>query len=716
MSNFGSLLNGQIQLSSGNNTSTSATTSTSSTSSSSQTVSDINISPVGNSIDPSLYVYDGQTNLLINSTINQNNNLVQLQYFDPVTGYPNQVAPGPYGYPNSVTPGFSNWNFDLTPQNNLNGCVTSSNLLNEQTYLYDNLQPPITTPNYLGLYSIDIANANQQTPTSGGSAGQSLNTMFFSLTSQPYLSYQGTMYNAPANAGLPTSNNCNPNYSSLGTDTFLFTSQYWMQTSNEILIVHMVFNITNTSSTYYNSTSTTTTSISPAPIITVTVYNKVITREMLASVGTGHPCPKPKVYSTGIITLQYLQPGESFNSANPTQFLFNNVPIIIADGYKKSFSTLGLFYVPPSTTTTNACQYLVNGAGYTIQNYLPTADLTVGSGITTTVSGTTYYGHFVVSVAYSYNSSQYNPGTAFVGEVLIRNIWRSPVAIYNAYSAFSVNDLINKQVVLLFGKSANGGTFLVTNTGTQISQISNYGVTSLGNFMIIIKTILSIYNNTYSLADYFTNTTLINNINSSLGINIQPIPLQPILEGTISNPQTVLNCPNMWYLFLNSKNSQNLSIDPANQEVFNSNSSLYLGLSNSTLSDAGLCKYFNNELLMLGTSGEGSNTPYYFGNTLYLGLNTINSTSYYMLLVLPEALFNGTPLNTSNNVMSIYASVGTLFYFNYNSSSSSAFVPTGNSVSTSQNSSSSSSSSSGSTSNTYYISKITLPVSNVQLL
>ena len=736
MSNFGSLLNGQIQLPSGNNTSTSTTTSTSS--SSSQSVSDINICPVVNSIDPSLYVYDGQTNLLINSTVNQNNNSVQLQYFDPVTGYPNcgiTTPSTPYNYNSQITNGFSNWNFDLTPQNNLNGCITSSSLMGEQTYLYDNLQPPTLTPNYLGLYSIDIANGNQNTLDV---SGNSSSTMFFSLTSQPYLCYQGNMYKNPGISGAPTQANINPNYSTLGTDSFLFTSQYWMQTSNEILIIQMVFNIANTSSTYYNVSSSSNGNItSIAPIVTVTVYNKIITREMLASIGTGIPCPKPKVYSTGTISLQYFPTGEIFNPGAASQFLFNNVPIVIADGFKKSFATFGLYYIPPSTAngtiSSNTCQFLagsmangstINGDGFTINNYLPTGDTTniAAYPFTTTsgigaLSGTqTLYGHFVVSVAYSYNASQYYPGTAFIGEVLIRNIWRSPIAIYNAYSAFSVNDLINKQVVLLFGKSANGGTFLVTNTGTPLSQITNYGVTSLGNFMMIIKTLLSVYNSNYSLSDYFTNTTLVNNLNTLNGVNIQVVPLQPILEGTISNPPSVLNCPNMWYLFLNSKNSQNLSIDPTNQEVFNSNSSLYLGLNNSTLSDAGLCKYFNNELNMLGTSGEISsfNGSYYFGNTLYLGLNTINSQSYYMLIVLPEALFNGTPINSTNNVMSIYASNGTIFYFNYNSSSSSAFVPTGNSISsTSQNSSSSGS---GSTSSTYYVSKITLPVSNVQLL
>ena len=741
MSNFNSLLNGQIQLPNANKNNFTTTTSSTASSVLTQTVSDINISPVGHSIDPSLYVYDGQTTLYINSTINQNNNSVQLQYFDPVTGYPNNTSPGPYGYPNPMASGFGNWNNDLTPQSYLNGCVSNSNLLGESTYLYDNLQPPMSTPNYLGLYSIDITDANCQIDSSGNST----KTMFFSLTSQPYLCYQGTMYNSPGNLGAPTSANINPNYSTLGTDTFLFTSQYWVQTSNEIMIVQMVFNISNTSATYY-SVGTPSSTTTPNPIITVTVYNKIINREMLASVGTGNSCPKPKIYSTGVISLQYLQTGQSFNSGIPTQFLFNSVPVIIADGYKKSYATFGLYYIPPSnitldsTTHSNNCQFLAgstvlstathpNGDGYTISNYLPTSDITnielwenntlgftsagTSHGIGVLPSTQTFYGHFVVSIAYSYNASQYNPGTAFIGEILIKNIWRSPVAIYNAYSAFSVNDLVNKQVVLLFGKSANGGTFLVTNTGTPLVQVSNYGVTSLGNFMSIIKSVMLLYNNTYTLADYFINTTLINNLNSDANINIQAILLQPILEGTISNPPSVLNCPNMWYMFLNNKNSVNLSIDPTYQYVFNSNSSLYLGLNSSTLCDTGLCKYFNNELIMMGTTTD-SLPKYYFGNSLYLGLNSINNQYYYMLIILPEALFNGIPSSTTSNIMSIYATLGTVFYFNFNSSSSSAFVPSGNSVS--NITATSTTSNSGSVNNSYSVSKINLPVSNLTLL
>ena len=171
----------------------------------------------------------------------------------------------------------------------------------------------------------------------------------------------------------------------------------------------------------------------------------------------------------------------------------------------------------------------------------------------------------------------------------------------------------------------------------------------------------------------------------------------------------------MWYLFLNSKNSVNLSIDPTNQNVFNQSSTLYLGLNNSSLCDAGLCKYFNSELTLLGTGYQNNTVATYFGNSLYLGLNNINSNSYYMLIILPEALFDGTPLNT-NNTMSIYSALNTIFYFNFNSSSSSAFSPLSNSVSNTTTTSSSSTANTGNVSNSYNVSKINLPVSNVKLL
>jgi hypothetical protein len=437
---------------------------------------------------------------------------------------------------------------------------------------------------------------------------------------------------------------------------------------------------------------------------------------MLASMGTGNSCPKPKVYSSGVINLKYLQTGQTFSPDTPSYFLFNNIPIILADGFGKQFVSMGLYYIPPASSS--FCQYLTAGtdaasitqAGFSIQGLLPTANVTSGQGITQT-SGTTLYGHFVVSVAYSYNASQYNPGTSFSAQVLVKNTWRSPISIYSSYNAYSVNDLINKQVVLLFGRTSNGGSFIVTNTGTPLAQITNYGITSLGNFMSIMKLLLSSYNNTYTLADYFINTALLNIINSTFGVNLLPITLQPVLEGTMMNPKSIMNCPNMWYLFINSKNANNLSVDPTNQLVFNADTSPYFGLQSSTLCDTGLCKYFNSELDMIHTD-RNNNVPTYLANSLYMGLNSINGQSYYMILILPEALFNGVPQNSTNNNISIYATQNTVFYFMVNSTTSSAFVPASNSIT----STTSSSTGSGTTNGTYSVSKIVLPVSNVQLI
>ena len=149
------VLSGQIQMPSSNNNTITQTQTPAQTQTQTQTqpVSSVNISAVSNTINPSQYVYDGQTTLYINSTLNQTNNSVRLKYFDPTTGYPNLSSTSSMG-----SFGFDNWNFDLNPQNYLNGNVTSSNLLSEQTTMYDNLQPPFSTPNHLGMYSVDITN------------------------------------------------------------------------------------------------------------------------------------------------------------------------------------------------------------------------------------------------------------------------------------------------------------------------------------------------------------------------------------------------------------------------------------------------------------------------------------------------------------------------------------------------------------------------------
>lgn len=615
---------------------------------------DFDIFNVGNTINSSNFVYDGQTTLLINSSLNQSSNLVQLTYFNPVTGLTGNNASG-----------FSDWSFDLVASNYLNGVFTSSYNISQQTTLYSNLEN--NGELYLNTYNLDISN-NGETNLQ--------NTMFFSLTQKPYSSYQGFSYNDPSSQGAPTWSNVNPYYSTTDSSNYLFQSCYYKGTQNEIICVDLSFSIQNTETMNIESTSGT-------PTLSVSIKNTVFTKEMLASIGSGTSF-KPKVYTAGPIPLNFTANGQTFNSRVASSFMYNSIPLIIADGYDKVYVTLPVIHVPP--TTEKKGQYLVANdlviepldIGYYIDpvNNNPTANLNTGI---TTVAGTSevIYGHFVIGVSFSQNTNVWVPGTRFYSQILIKNIWRSPIAIYNSYEAFSLNDMATKLVVLLFGKNSNGGTFLVTNTGTPLNTINNYSVTSLGNFMTIMKGIIQLYNNSYSLVDYFINPSAIEYLNDR-GYNAKVCILQPLLDGGISNPPTLEVNPNMQYLLLNANNSSNLSMDPISQLVFNQGIN-YFNLNNSVLSATGLLNYKDNELEI--TTTDSNNL---FGNSMYLGLQKINSQNFYVLIILPEALFN-VRVTENDNLISLYSTPSSLFYLNVNANSSSQFSPSSDNRITSSN-------------------------------
>jgi len=655
---------------------------------------DVDITSVGNTINPSNYVYDGQTMLMINSTINPNANVIKAQYFDPVAGeVPPLLSSG------AVVPNLMNWNYDLVNTSFLNGAFSSSALLQESTYLYNNLQP---ISNALGQYNIDIENGNEQT-----SSGASDNTMFFSLTSQPYVCYQGSFYTTPGNS------NVNPQYSANNSDNFLFTSNYYVQQKNEILIIQLVYTVSNTNSLNVQNTTASNT----IPNVSVIVYNKVISKDALASLSSASPLdgPKTKVYTAGPIPLQVTQPGQPFDPTKSNYSVNNNVPIVIAPGYTKQYATLPLIYIAPyyeQSTGNYFAQYLNDnsssspGIGYYIENNL----IKINTSNTTVTTEECSYGYFCVAVAYSTDYATYQPGWNIKAEILIRNIWRAPNAIYQSYSAFSTNDMATKQVVLLFGKTFNGGTFLVTNTGTPLSLIDSYAVTSLRNFMAIMSAIYATYDGSVALVDYFINPNVVQNLNSTaLNFNVNVLTLQPLLDGSIVNPPTVLICPNMWYLLIKSTNSVNISVDPTNQPVFGQNiGANYFGLTNSTLCRPGDLKYYNSDIDMLAVSNGTL-----FGNSIYAGVNSINNQLFYTLIILPEALFSGIPQSTGTNNLSIYSSINTIFYIITSPNTSAQFVPSSTSVTSSGTSGTSGSS--FSITPTYTISKLTLSVSNVDI-
>ena len=690
---------GQVQT--GTGTSTVLLNNTTTTTAAKTTITtDCDIFPVGTSINPTNFVYDGQTILMINSTINPNANVVRAQYFDPVTG---QVPP--LSSSGTFYPDFSNWNYDLVSTSYLNGAYSSSALLAEPTYLYSNLQP---ISNSLGQYTLDIENGGEQTVN-----GNSTNTMFFSLTSLPYVCYEGNFYNTPSIS------NVYPGYTSNNSDNFLFTSNYYVQQKNEIIIVQLVFTVSNTNA--LNALNTNVGYSTGSPTVSVTVYNKIISKDALANLSSGSSTDgsKTKVYSAGPVPLQYTQPGTPFSPQSSSYSINNNVPIIIAPGYQKQYATIPLIYIAPVYDNTSTMQwyarYLNEGnssspsaPGYQISSNLININT---SNVTTVSDRPCSYGHFVVGVSYSADYAVFQPGSFINAEILIRNIWRSPIAVYQSYAAYSTNDMATRQVVLLFGKTPNGATYLVTNTGTPISSIDNYAVTSLRNFMSIMRAVVATFDGSIPLVDYFINPNVVQNLNSTaLSYNINVLTLQPLLDGAIMNPASVLNCPNMWYLLIKSPNSVNIAVDPTNQLVFGQSIGYnYFGLTNSVLCCTGDARYYSSDLNMLAV-----NDGQLFANSIFAGLNTINGQQFYTLMILPEALFNGNPQSTSNNVFAIYSAVSTLFYIITSANSSSQFVPASASVT-----SSGTSTSSGSTfaiTPTYNLSKLILSASNVQII
>jgi hypothetical protein len=705
------LTSGLVQLNNPSTTINGIVNAAQNTSSTSTTTAqpDCNIYPVGNTITPNDVVYHDQTILMVNSTVNQNSNTVTAQYFDPVSGTPG---------------GFSSWNYDYCASSYLSGTMASSALLPSSAYddelsLFSNMQPNGTLNGGTGKHYLDITNGTSH-PSPNTSAG-----LYFSLTSQPYYTYQGTAYGGVSNSGIVTPSNVAPGFTgNYNSYNFLFTSNYYIQQKNEIILVELLFTVSNSDATNYDAATT-----QGSPTLSVIIKNKILTQNALASLSTDSTdTTKVKVYTAGPIPIQYMLSGSSWNSKNFFYSIQNNVPLIIAPGYTKLYATLPVAYIPaagggngyylqqtPSPSYASGYEIKTNGG----TNTVPVFNLVNGQTYTSqppsslgTVSGGISYGHFVVGTAYSYDYNNYTNYTNITAEVLIKNLWKSPITIYNNYQHFSVNDMATKQVVLLFGKNLTGGTFLVLNTGTPLAAITSYAVTSLRNFVSIMRAIINLFDGSTSIVDYFINPTTIAQVNQSGSYNVNVLVLQPLLEGAIQNPPSIVNCPGMWYLMLNSKNSFNFAIDPSEQSVFGQQIGFnYLGIQNSILCSTGNCVYMQSSLNMLADDLQGD----LFGNSLSLGLNVIGSQSYYIVIILPEAQFNPNINTALPNTLTVYSTLNTLFYVMVTANTGSQFAPaSGNYVAVSTKSSSGSTSSSSTTSlqPTYSIQKVLLSASN----
>ncbi len=564
--------------------------------------SDFYLFPVGNSINSSDCVYNGETYLYVNSTTNSNLNTVKAVYFNPLDT--------------------NNFNFEIQGETFLDSSGTSS-LVTDEISSYNGVTVGNTKP--LGQAILDITNTN------------GTETEFFSLTKQPYICADGSFVT------VPTYNNVNPNYSNYGSDVFSYTSHYIVKAKNEILIVKLLFTVTGTQFLNVANTSTTT------PTVQVNVTNTIITKDK-----TAYNCSGKKVYNFGTQTLKYIDSGATFSPSTASYSTNNTIPIVLAPGYDKVYATIPLIYIPP--TSDGSGQYL-DTDGYTIV----TNNLIINTANVTTVpnSQTISYGYFVVGVAYSNGTTGYLPSTNIYAEVLIKNIWRSPIAIYNTYSQFSVNDIYNKIVVLLWGTSPTGGTFLVTNTGTPISLIKSYSVTTVGNFMATMRAIITLYDGSYPISDFFTDSNLINTINNDTAssFNIEPLIKYSITDGKIANPATVANNPNMSYMLVNTKNYVGMTVDPTHQNVFGQMNS-YFNLTYALLCGTGIVKYNSSNLSYLTTK----KSDYIFGNSVSIGQIVKGTTTYNALIILPEAQFNINPTSTVANYLTVYSTIYSLFY------------------------------------------------------
>jgi hypothetical protein len=452
---------------------------------------------------------------------------------------------------------------------------------------------------------------------------------------------------------LPTSLNCKPIYDASGSSSFIIRANYYFPIVGCLLIVKLVFTVKNTDSLSYNAGTT-----SPTPTIVVQVWNKVIPRGFLINGITGGT-NKIMEYGPASFSLNYCN-GE-FNPQVSSYGLNYNIPIVIAPGFTQIFCNLPVVFVPVALSNNGGSNpYIlqcVNNETVSLNNgNIDVNTLTIGTEIGDQTPYTSQpYGYFVVNFAFPTNYSSYTNTVNLYANNTLKNIWRSPLSIYSSSRIFSEIDMVNKQVVLLFGQTKGGATFLVVNSGTPIEMITSFATTSLNNFMSIMNAIIQYYNISYTITDYFINPSLITTLNQVYNLSISPVNLQSLITGSISTPNST---DRSYYFLLNASNSAKFTVDFSGQNVFNQDiGENYFGLTNSTLTSIGNCTYGNKNLNSLSTLSVPSGI---FGNSIYLGLNQIQNTRYYVFMVLPETLFNIN--NVSSYTISIYPTLNSIFY------------------------------------------------------
>ena len=475
---------------------------------------------------------------------------------------------------------------------------------------------------YKSIYNVDVTNGIQQT-----------------TNSKPLFVAIGANYTSSTQI---ESINTVPSYSSSGSTNYLIDSSYVFLPSNDVLIIKIIATIKNTNSMNVNSIN------SGFPNIQIDVTNQIVTNEEIANGVTNGK----NIYKK----TAFVNYGENFNATKTSYGMYNQIPLVFAPGCQNVWANISCLYIPP----------LLNN-GYYYGQYLPSDGFVFDNGsisfntdLLKNSEQSTTFGYFVFGFGYSLQNNNYS--TYLVNgiqcDLLIKNIWRSPISIFNSYKNYSVSQMAILNVVLLFGNRANGGVFLALNTGTAISSISSYGITSLVNFINIMRAFIIEYDNNYQLVDFFTNEITINQLQSK-GYDVSIVlPYALVDTNTIINPTTINTNPNLTYLLLHQPNNVNIGIDVAEQNVINQDIGYKpLNRDNVYYCSLGNLNYATSSLMLLKT-----NNNFIFADSINLGLETIDNKTYNINIILPESNFK--PYYDQNATsMNIYQTDESAYYF-----------------------------------------------------
>lgn len=473
---------------------------------------------------------------------------------------------------------------------------------------------------YKSIYNIDITNARQS-----------------SILSNPQFVATGAYY---TNNSDSLEINVVPNYSTSGTSNYLCQSSYLFVVSSFVILVNISISISKTEAMNVLSMTPDQT-----PVINCTITNRIISKEEIEK---GIITSK-QIYKKTIT----LQSGDNFKSSSTDYYMNNICPLIFAPGCKNEWINISIAYIPPFISDgTYYGQYLPQD-GFVITNndILFDFEKLVETGQKTT------YGYFLTAFSFPILNGKYSSYlvNGIQSELLIKNIWRSPISIFNGYKNYSVSQMTLLNVVLLFGTNSNGSLFLALNTGTSIDSMTNYGLTSLNNFINIMRAFVIEFDNNSQLADYFIDETTINNLKEK-GYNVNLVSINALIDtNTISNPKTILSNKNLTYFLLHSPNNTNLIMDTTEQNIINGNIQP-LDSNELQFCSIGNFNYSSSSLTTLKT-----NNNYVFPNTITYGLQSINGKLYNTNIILPESNFKPN-YDTNNSLINIYKDLSSCYY------------------------------------------------------